>query len=59
MRELGDMYGLTVIDVIQGLGINKRNNHLFRLDNCHGTDLRNEMVGKYIAKQIYSHIYDF
>jgi lysophospholipase L1-like esterase len=59
MRELGDMYGLTVIDVIQGLGINKRNNHLFRLDYCHGTDLRNEMVGKYIAKQIYSHIYDF
>ena len=59
MLELGEMYGLTVIDVIQGLGINKRNNHLFRLDYCHGTDLRNEMVGKYIAKQIYSHIYDF
>ena len=59
MIELGDMYGLTVIDVIQGLGINKRNNHLFRVDYCHGNDLRNEMVGKYIAKQIYSHIYDF
>ena len=59
MNELGDMYGLTVIDVIQGLGINKRNNHLFRLDYCHGTNLRNEMVGKYIAKQIYPHIYDF
>lgn len=59
MLTLGDMYGLTVIDVIQGLGINKRNNHLFRVDYCHGNDLRNEMVGKYIAKQIYPHIYDF
>ena len=59
MYKLAELYGIQVIDTINGLGINKRNNHLFRLDYCHGNNLRNEMVGKYIAKQIYPHIYDF
>ena len=59
MYKLAELYGIQVIDTINGLGINKRNNHLFRLDFCHGNNLRNEMVGKYIAKQIYPHIYDF
>lgn len=59
MLQLGELYGVHVIDTINGLGINKRNCHLFCVDYCHGTNLRNEIVGKYIAKQIYPHIYDF
>lgn len=56
MDKIADLYGIKVIDVIQGLGINVRNNHLWRGDLCHGNDIRNEKVGRYLAKQIFNEL---
>lgn len=56
MEKIAELYGIKVIDVIQGLGINKRNNHLWRVDYCHGNNARNEKVGRYLAKQIFNEL---
>lgn len=59
MIELANYYGISFIDINNSLGINSRNYKFYTLpnDNCHGTNLRNEMVGSYIARYISNKIY--
>ena len=56
MKQLAHEYGVVYIDTINELGITKRNNNLFRYDQLHGTNLRNELFGNYIARQIATKI---
>ena len=53
MLKLVELYGVNYIDTINGLGISRRNNHLYRVDYVHGTNLRNEMYGNYVSRQVY------
>ena len=57
MKELVEFYGVNYIDTLNGIGINRRNEYLYRGDYVHGTNERNEIVGKYVAKQLFSKIY--
>ncbi len=59
MKELCDLYGIHFIDINHAIGINRRNAKKFCGDYVHGTNLRNEMVGKYVARYISDKIYDF
>ena len=55
MIELADMYGVIFIDM-RKIGVNRRNQNLFRVDTVHGTNQRNEMYGKYIANMISQYL---
>lgn len=59
MKELCELYGINYIDINNAIGINRRNAGKYCGDYVHGTNLRNEMVGKYVAKYISDKIYDF
>lgn len=56
MKELVEFYGINYINTLHGIGINRRNEYLYRGDYVHGTNERNEIVGKYVAKQLFSKI---
>lgn len=58
MKILAQYYGINFIDINNAIGINRRNDHLYRVDYIHGNDLRDEMVGKYVAKYISNKIYE-
>lgn len=57
MENLSEIYSINVIDINKSVGINRRNEELYRLDYVHGTNLRNEMVGNFIARYISNKIY--
>lgn len=59
MKELCNLYGIHFIDINNAIGINRRNAKRYCGDYVHGTNLRNEMVGKYVARYISDKIYDF
>lgn len=57
MKIIGEIYGVHVIDINNSIGINRRNESLYRVDYVHGTNQRNEMVGKFVANYISNKIY--
>ena len=58
MKELSEIYGVHYINTMDGFNVNTRNQNLYRLDYVHGNNLRNELYGKYVSKQIEKYIFN-
>ena len=54
MREIGEYYGIEVINTLGECGISIHNMAIYSRDNTHMNDLGNKKLGTYFAKKIFN-----
>lgn len=54
MREIGEYYGIEVINTLGECGISIHNIGIYSRDNTHMNDLGNKKLGTYFARKIFS-----